>query len=407
MAERTRTPPVDFAPGPGTATGKIVTRKLLKVLEASQNRLLSVLEHLPEEDCYTQYHPDLSPLAWHLGHCAFIEAYWIREVVSGDNRLTEPLKDLYFPWLSPKTERGRRMPGYSEQLDFSRTLFDEHLEILQQLTDREKEHKLLDNNYLLHFLLQHNYQHVETMEQVLQQRAYQLEWEDSVSGTIEPAPYSASSNSFETDEMEFGSGQPQLAYDNERPLYSARVESFALAQRAASNAEYLGFMETGGYTERHYWSETGWQWLQTCQVSAPESWRQDDQSSWYCLTSTGPGELQSFDSVDGINLFEAQAFANYAGGRLPHEHEWEYAASHLDQQPSQVWAWCCNTFFPYRGFEPYPYDGYSLHWFDGKHHALRGGSRYTATPIQRPSFRNFYTPEKRHVFAGVRVAFDT
>ncbi|MEE8388303.1 MAG: SUMF1/EgtB/PvdO family nonheme iron enzyme [Acidiferrobacterales bacterium] len=383
-----------------------MTADLLGSLEASQKKLLATLCDLPAEDCYKQYHPDLSPLAWHLGHCAFIEAYWIREVVLGNNTLTEPIKSLYFPWLSPKTERARRMPGYLEQLKFSRTLFDEHLEILQRLTDREKDHKLLNNNYLLHFLLQHNYQHLETMEQVLHQRAYQLKWEYSVSGTIEPDSYCVSSYLFVADEMEFGSGQPQLAFDNERPIYSARLEAFALGQRAVSNAEYLGFMKSGGYTERHYWSETGWQQLQTCQLSAPESWRQDDQGNWYCLTAAGPSELQPQDSVDGINLFEAQAFAKYAGGRLPHEHEWEYATSHHDQQTSQAWVWCCNAFFPYPGFEPYPYDGYSLHWFDGKHHTLRGGSRHTAVPIRRPSFRNFYTPEKRHVFAGVRVAFD-
>jgi len=383
-----------------------VTGELIKALETSQNTLLTVMDALPAEDCYKQYHPDLSPIAWHLGHCAFLEAYWIREVVLEDNTLTASLKDLYFPWLSPKTERARRMPGYLEQLKFSRTLFDEHLGILQQLADKKKEHKLLDKNYLLHFLLQHNYQHVETMEQVLRQRAYQLEWENSVPGIIEPDPYSAPSNSFNADEMKFGNEQSQVAYDNERPLYSTRVETFALAQRAASNSEYLGFMESGGYTERRYWSDAGWQWLQTCQVSAPESWRRNDQGNWYCLTAVGPDELQPHDSVDGISLYEAEAFASYAGGRLPHEQEWEYAASRSDQQPSQAWVWCGNTFFPYPGFKPYPYDGYSLHWFDGKHHTLRGGSRYTAAAIRRPSFRNFYTPEKRHVFAGVRVAFD-
>jgi len=379
---------------------------LLQTLSDSQSRLLSTLEQLPEKDCYKQYHPELSPLAWHLGHCAFIEAYWIREVVLGDNTITEPLKDLYLPWLSPKTKRTRRMPGYREQLNFSRTLFNEHLEILQHMTDKEKEHKLFDNNYLLHFLLQHNYQHIETMEQVLCQRAYQLNWDNPVSGFIEPSSYSASSDSFDADEMVFGSEQSHMAYDNERPLYPARVKTFAMAQSATSNAEYLGFMESGGYTECRFWNDAGWQWLQTSKVSAPESWRKNNQGNWYCLTPAGPGELQPHEPVDGINLFEAQAFANYAGGRLPHEHEWEYAASHSDQQPSQAWEWCANIFFPYPGFESYPYDGYSLHWFDAKHHTLRGGSRYTAAPLRRPSFRNFYTPEKRHVFAGVRVAFD-
>ncbi|MFV1996864.1 MAG: SUMF1/EgtB/PvdO family nonheme iron enzyme [Acidiferrobacterales bacterium] len=379
---------------------------LLQTLADSQNRLLSILEHLPEEDCYKQYHPDLSPLSWHLGHCAFIEAYWIREVVLGDNTITEPIQDLYFPWLSPKTKRAERMPGCLEPLKFSRTLFSEHLEILQHMTDREKDHKLLDDNYLLHFLLQHNYQHIETMEQVLCQRAYQSNWDHSVPGAIEPGPYNAPGDSFDADDMVFGSEQVQVAYDNERPLYPVRIEAFGLAQRAASNAEYLGFMESGGYSERRNWSDAGWQWLQSSQVSAPESWRRNDQGNWYCLTSAGPADLQQHESVDGISLFEAHAFANYAGGRLPHEHEWEYATNHGDQRPSQAWAWCSNTFFPYPGFEPYPYDNYSLHWFDAKHHTLRGGSRHTAAPLRRPSFRNFYTPEKRHVFAGVRVAFD-
>lgn len=380
--------------------------KLIHELDQSQQKLLETMHIVPAEDCYPQFHPDLSPLAWHLGHCAFIEAYWIREAVIGDNTITEPLKDLYFPWLSPKADRSRRMPDFDKQLKFSKTLFKEHLEIFQELSDKEHNHKLLENNYLIHFLIQHNCQHSETMEQVLHQRAYQLNWDIGVSGTIEPGKYCAPSNSFNADHVELGCNQAQVAYDNERPHYLTRITPFALAQRAVSNAEYLGFMDSGGYSEQKWWSKAGWQWLRSSQVSAPDSWRQNSHGNWYALAPNGPMELKAEDSVDGINLFEADAFARYAGGRLPHEHEWERAAVQNDQKTSRVWEWCGNTFFPYPGYKAYPYDGYSLHWFDGKHYTLRGGSRYTAPPIRRPSFRNFYTPEKRHVFAGVRVAYD-
>ena len=109
----------------------------------------------------------------------------------------------------------------------------------------------------------------------------------------------------------------------------------------------------------------------------------------------------------GISFHEAQAFSHWARARLPHEHEWEAAVkSEQLHNTGQVWEWCANTFHPYQGFSAFPYDEYSKPWFDDNHYVLRGASRHTRPEIRRASFRNFFNPDKRHIFAGLRLVFD-
>jgi formylglycine-generating enzyme required for sulfatase activity len=129
----------------------------------------------------------------------------------------------------------------------------------------------------------------------------------------------------------------------------------------------------------------------------------------------GPHALQADAPVYGVNYYEASAYTTwlrqsgsviFSGVRLPHEYEWEAAAQLevLDRR-GEAWEWCGNTFHPYPGFTAFPYDGYSQAWFDGNHFVLRGGSLHTRPPIGRSTFRNFYNPDKRHIFSGLRVVF--
>jgi len=375
-------------------------------LEASQNRLLDHLHTLPEQDCYQQYLDDLSPVAWHIGHCAFIEEYWIREVILGDNSVTESLKNLYFPELSPKQFRAKLLPPHQPLIEFASELFSQHLDLLTELAETHNPHKLLNENYLIRFLLQHNHQHQETVDQVLYQRALQMDWEYEAQTILVASHYDAQSSEFETCESNFGNNVIAEAYDNERPVFRTSLAAFKIGQRSVSNSEYLGFMESNGYRTQTYWSPEGWQWLQKSNVLCPAHWRRDKNDNWFAIVQDGPEVLQPGDAVYGLNRYEAEAFANFAGGRLPHELEWEHAVKPQSSPAKQAWDWCRNTFFPYPNYTAYPYDGYSQPWFDGNHFALRGASRHTGVPMRRNSFRNFYTPEKRHVFAGVRVAFD-
>ena len=120
----------------------------------------------------------------------------------------------------------------------------------------------------------------------------------------------------------------------------------------------------------------------------------------------GPYELAADTAVHGINHYEASACAAWAGARLPHEYQWE--AAHRSRQLDDVgraWEWCANSFHPYNGFSAFPYEGYSTPWFDGTHYSLRGASLHTRPELRRASFRNFYTAEKRHIFAGLRLVY--
>jgi len=383
-----------------------MTQMLLTELGQHQQQLLSIVDAVPETDCYRQFHSDLSPLAWHLGHCAFIESYWITDRVLGNSARTRATEALYFPELSPKPERGSRLPKKSDLLAQSRTAFAENIDLLVELINNGRPHELTADNYLLHFLIQHHCQHLETIQQILQQRAYQQDWPLHEATSIDAIAPSADPLNIEPGSYEVGNSNKAVAYDNERPVWRATIEGARINRHLVTNSELLGFMQAGGYRNKEWWSPAGWEWRQSLEVEAPDHWRQAANGNWYSLTNTGPTALDGADPVYGLSFFEAEAYSHYAGGRLPHELEWEVAAATGGIGPDRAWEWCRNPFFPYPGFRAYPYDGYSLPWFDDQHQTLRGASLHTLPPIQRATFRNFYAPEKRHVFAGVRVAFD-
>ena len=201
-----------------------------------------------------------------------------------------------------------------------------------------------------------------------------------------------------------------LACDNEQAVHNQSLPAYFISKKAVSNAEYLGFMQAGGYQSKKFWSEEGWLWITNSGHLAPDHWRSDDQNNWYCQSLDGVGEIKSNEAVSGLSWFEADAFARYAGFRLPHEFEWEAAMksdSAMLASTGQAWEWCTNTFFPYKGFKAFPYERYSTPWFDNKHYLLKGSSPYTGERVCSPSFRNFYQPEKRHILAGLRLACDT
>lgn len=360
------------------------------------------LEGWNDDACRVRHHPELSPLSWHLGHVFFVESYWLREVVLGRDERTAPWHDLYFPEFCAKDERVARLPERDELLAWTRET--------EAANDDDwpaaagAGHELMRGDYLRRFLVQHYGQHLETMGLVRRQARLREGPDESVPRLETPAPPSAETITAPAAEIELGGSGAAAAYDNERPAHRRRVGGCRLAARPVNNAEWLGFMEAGGYRRPALWTEAGRAWLRTTGAEAPEHWRRHPDGGWY---SADPEEILTPNApVHGVCAHEADAFARWADAHLPHEHEWEAAARRgLLRQAGRVWEWCGNALFPYPGFAAFPYEGYSTPWFDGRHRVLRGASRLTARELRRPSFRNFYPEGHRHVLAGLRLAY--
>jgi iron(II)-dependent oxidoreductase len=378
----------------------------LTLLRAIQRRLLALVEPLADADCRRQYHEDLSPIGWHLGHSVFIENLWLRERVVGDARTTASLHDFYRPERIPRPQRGPGLPPVEDLLSEVREQQEANILLLTGVGESLPAHPLLEQEYLPRFLIQHHAQHYETMLMVLAQRAQQRHRGQffpqrrlRAHGTPKDL-VSVAGGAFPV------GGQRPDAFDNELPAQDVHLRPFHIARRPVSNAEFLAFIEDDGYSGGAHWDEAGLAWLRASGAQHPEHWRRDARGWWYALGPAGPFELEPEGPVQGLSCYEAEAYARWAGARLPHENEWEVAARLLlIVDTGRAWEWCANAFFPYPGFEAFPYPEYSEAWFEGDHRTLKGGSIYTRREIRRAAFRNFYTPEKRHVFAGLRLAY--
>jgi iron(II)-dependent oxidoreductase len=379
---------------------------LLNELRLAQELVTALVESLDDDSQRQQYHSELSPLGWHLGHCTYTECYWLQEVVLGDSSYTAPVKTLYTPTLTAKPERGKLLPRLDILLQWVQGMQAMNQDIFNATAPALTEHPLMQNDYLLHFLIQHYSQHYETMLSALAQRAL---LEDTQAFRV-TTPFKALQPIIDDIHIQPGhykvGGRAPTAYDNELPAQKVILGPCSIARKPVSNSEYLAFMDAGGYRTQSLWSEAGWQWRPQVAAACPDHWRQDEAGHWYGMGVRGAYELDGTDVVHGISYHEASAYANWAGGRLPHEHHWEVACRlHNLEQTGRAWEWCQNPFYPYEGFQAFPYEGYSPPSFDNGHYTLRGGSFHTRPPIKRPSFRNFHEPFKRHIFAGLRLVY--
>lgn len=385
----------------------MTTGEIIKELQGHQTLLLDNIRQAGEEDYGRQFHPDLSPLGWHLGHCVFTEIYWLRERLLNDTDQSRELKALYVPELLSRQRRAAELPDFDSLCRWAQRIQEENRTLLEALLASGRSDPLLVDGFIAHFLSQHYAQHYETTMYILAQRRQHI-----TSNAHATVPYTETTVpdmevvTVPAGHYEIGTPGSGWAYDNELPVFSTYLETFHIAHRPVSNGEYLRFMQDGGYDRDEFWSPEGRHWRRVHGIREPEHWRRDEHGHFHLIDDKGCRPLPDTEPVFGVSLFEAIAFARWAGARLPHEYEWEAAKrSGAFAGDGRVWEWCANAFHPYEGFNPFPYEGYSVPWFDGRHYTLRGGSDYTRACIRRPGFRNYYQADKRHIRAGLRLVF--
>jgi gamma-glutamyl hercynylcysteine S-oxide synthase len=318
-----------------------------------------------------QAHPDFSPVGWHLGHIGYTEAKWVLQHLAGLAPQWRQYDRLFAADGLPKAER-QNLPGMAEILDYLAAIRTAVFDYLQQAPVQDQER-------LWQFLLQHESQHCETVAIVL--------------AILDQTLPMAKLEKFDPADMVMipagglGLGCDRaVALDNERPSHWVEVDGFEIARSPVTWGEYASFIEAGGYRDRRWWSAAGWDWLRQSGVAQP----------FYTGAAGQP--------VCGVSWFEAAAYARFVGMRLPTEAEWERAASlGVLTGVGQVWEWTDSWFAGYDGFASFPYRGYSATYFDGAHRVLKGGSWATGEWTLRSSFRNWYHPWTRVIFAGIRL----
>jgi iron(II)-dependent oxidoreductase len=186
-----------------------------------------------------------------------------------------------------------------------------------------------------------------------------------------------------------GAGEDSFAYDNERPRHEVDVRAFRIARRPVTNATFLRFVEGGGYVRREWWSDEGW------------AWKEEYDITNHSAVAGGHPDAPACH----VSFHEADALARWCGARLPTEAEWEKAADRL-AGVGLVWEWTSSSFTGYPGFRAFPYREYSEVFFGDRYRVLRGGSWASDRRVATRTFRNWDLPQRRQIFAGVRLAND-
>jgi dimethylhistidine N-methyltransferase len=388
----------------------------LEAFEAVRAALPGLAQGLSAEDLAAQSMPDCSPGKWHLAHSSwFFEAMILADTpgyAPVDPRL-QTLFNSYYEALGARVERHERglmtRPSLDEVMAYRR-------EIDRRMTAWLSEGRAdARQRYLFTLGLHHEQQHQELFlmdllnlmaRSPLEPAAYEVE---PRTRPVEPAKGGFSR--FEGGLVEIGHDGRGFAFDNEGPAHRVWLEPYALANDLVANGDWIGFIQDGGYTRAELWLSDGWATVKAEGWEAPLYWRRDD-NGWTTMTLAGRTPVDPAAPVRHISFYEADAFSRWAGKRLPTEAEWEHAVRCRPEAFSnafgEVWQWTASGYAPYPGFRPT--EGTAAE-YNGKFMAnqmvLRGSSFATAEGHARVGYRNFFYPQQRWAFMGLRLAGDT
>jgi ergothioneine biosynthesis protein EgtB len=396
-------------------------------------------ETLQPEDCVVQSMPDVSPTKWHLAHTSWFFETFILKVWLPEYQPAIPqyayLFNSYYNAAGDMHRRDLRglisRPTLAETFRFRCSIDDQ----VETLVRRADDGLLAEIEPVFVIGLNHEQQHQELLvtdiKHVFAQNPLQPVYRERHQ-LIEPKEIApAQFIDFEETILEIGHDGRGFSYDNEGPRHRALVPAFSLAHRPVTNGEYLEFMDAGGYQRPEFWLSLGWMTLNEQRWEAPLYWTKRD-GAWWNFTLSGIRPVDESEPVTHISHFEADAFANWSGARLPTEFEWERAAADLpiegnfveaeryqpepvaarpndklSQMFGDIWQWTRSAYLPYPGYRAAPG---ALGEYNGKFMSnqmvLRGASCATSRTHIRSTYRNFFQPEKRWQFTGIRLARD-
>jgi ergothioneine biosynthesis protein EgtB len=403
---------------------------------------------LEPEDCVVQSMPDVSPTKWHLAHTTwFFETFILKKFVPGYRAEIPEYAYLFNSYYNAAGDMHRRdLRGLISrptvgQAQRYRASIDSHID---ELLSNPDESLLDEIEPILVLGVHHEQQHQELLitdiKHVLAQNpldpVFRQRNRDVAAKRISPIRFI----DFEETVTVMGHDGDGFAYDNEGPRHQALVPAFSLATRPVTNGEYIAFIEDNGYHRPEFWLSLGWMTVNEQRWNAPHYWTKRD-GAWWSFTLSGLRPVDQFEPVTHVSYFEADAYANWAGARLPTEFEWERAAlscpiegnfvetelfhpapligasavsaerpdqhRRLVQMFGDVWEWTRSAYSPYPGYRT---ASGALGEYNGKfmcnQYVLRGGSCATSRTHIRRTYRNFFQPEKRWQFTGIRLARD-
>ena len=453
--------------------------QLIDTMHAFRKRTLALVEDLDDRQMIGPRLSIVNPPLWEIGHVAWTQEFWALRHLRKEKPLLENGDRLYNSTdVAHDTRWELLLPSREQTLSYMNEVIERCVARLENKSELSADEFYF--NWLVTF---HEGMHAEALAYTRQTLGYPPPCFVSEAPRC-PIDRRACAGDVEIPGGKFIIGAEKnlpFVFDNEKWAHTVHVGSFRIARAPVTNGEFLEFVEEGGYRDKRYWSEEGWQWLESGgapqleksfakffkknltepmevvafkeRLDHPVYWQPLDNGRWQQRVYDGYVLLNEDLPVVHVSWYEAEAFCRWAGRRLPREAEWEVAASgefgadrtelaatrryypwgdsapgaetaNLDwragglvevgahaagdsafgcrQMIGNVWEWTADDFLPYPGFSPDPYKEYSQPWF-GTHKVLRGGCWATSALLIRNSWRNFYTPDRRDVWAGFRT----